>query len=40
MKALLNMLNELEDEEIVKVIRLWKETNNDKISQNKKNLEE
>lgn len=33
MKALLNMLNELEDEEIVKVIRLWKEMNNDKTSQ-------
>ena len=32
MKALLNMLNELEDEEIVKVIRLWKETNNDKTN--------
>lgn len=30
MKALLNMLNELEDDEIVKVIRLWKETKNDK----------
>lgn len=35
MKALLNMLNELEDEEIVKVIRLWKETNNDKTSQDR-----
>ncbi|RZV16506.1 XRE family transcriptional regulator [Aliarcobacter butzleri] len=40
MKALLNMLNELEDDEIVKVIRLWKETNNDKTSQDKHILEE
>ncbi|MFY4797169.1 XRE family transcriptional regulator [Aliarcobacter butzleri] len=40
MKALLNMLNELEDEEIVKVIRLWKETNNDKTSQDRDILEE
>ena len=40
MKALLNMLNELEDEEIVKVIRLWKETNNDKTSQDRHILEE
>ena len=40
MKALLNMLNELEDEEIVKVIRLWKEMNNDKTSQYTHILEE
>lgn len=40
MKALLNMLNELEDEEIIKVIRLWKETNNDKTSQDRHILEE
>lgn len=26
MKALLNMLNELDDEDIVKVVRLWKNT--------------
>jgi DNA-binding XRE family transcriptional regulator len=24
MKALLNMLNELEDEDIIKIVRLWK----------------
>lgn len=26
MKALLNMLNELDDDDIVKVVRLWKNT--------------
>lgn len=26
MKALLNMLNELDDEDIIKVVRLWKNT--------------
>lgn len=29
MKALLNMLNELDDEDIVKIIRFWKENSND-----------
>jgi hypothetical protein len=27
MKALLNMLNELDDEDIVKIVRLWKNNN-------------
>lgn len=30
MKALLNMLNGLDDEDIVKIVRLWEETKNDK----------
>ena len=29
MKALLNMLNELDDEDIVKIIRFWKENSDD-----------
>ena len=29
MKALLNMLNELNDEDIVKIIRFWKENSDD-----------
>jgi len=27
MKALLNMLNELDDEDIIKIVRLWKNNN-------------
>lgn len=30
MKALLNMLNGLDDEDIVKIVRLWEERKNDK----------
>lgn len=29
MKALLNMLNELDDDDIVKIIRFWKENSDD-----------